>query len=147
MHPTVWPFSVPFVCVSLFPEPAISIFLCTETVGFYITFHRDRTLTVTETVTETVGFYGTFQRDCYDLEEFFGCPPRGPRWGAHGVPKVPTRGPRGCPREPTKGGPWDAQAHDGEPTPWRVGQKRRGTLPRLSQTGEGFLFGLDFHSI
>ena len=26
-----------------------------------------------------------------------------------------------------------------------VAQKRRGTLPRLSQTGEGFLFGFDFN--
>ena len=35
----------------------------------------------------------------------------------------------------------------GKPTAFCVAQKRKGTLPRLSQTGEGFLFGFDFHII
>ena len=57
--------------------------------------------------------------------------------GAHGVHKGAH-----------EGSPWGAQgAHDGEPTPCRVGQKRGSTLPCLTQTGEGFFFGFDFHSI
>ena len=57
--------------------------------------------------------------------------------GAHGVPQGAH-----------EGSPWGAQgAHDGEPTPCRVGQKRGSTLPCLTQTGEGFFLGFDFHSI
>ena len=38
-------------------------FRCTVTVGFYGTFHSDRTVTVTVTVTVTAGFYGTIHSD------------------------------------------------------------------------------------
>ena len=43
--------------------------LVTVTVGFYDTFHSDRTVAVTVTVTVTVGFYGTSHSDRYEHRE------------------------------------------------------------------------------
>ena len=62
-----------------------------------------------------------------------------------GEPRSP-RGPTGRTRKPTKEVQWVyRETSEGAHKALRVGQKRRGTLPCLSQTGEGFLFVFDFH--
>ena len=62
-----------------------------------------------------------------------------------GEPRRP-RGPTGRTREPTKEVQGvHRETSEGAQKALRVGQKRRGTLPCLSQTGEGFLFVFDFH--
>ena len=62
-----------------------------------------------------------------------------------GEPRRP-RGPTGRTRQPTKEVQGvHRETSEGAQKALRVGQKRRGTLPCLSQTGEGFLFVFDFH--